>query len=988
MNYAINKVLSNGYAVGKVKIIKTIKHKNDKKDAKAEIEKFKSAKEKALASLAELKLKEPALEEFIMVEELMIQDPSLNKGVISLIEDGKSASDAVKETMDKIITTLLNANTDYLKERVSDLEDITNTLINNINGVEHIKGDDKYILLVDDLLPSYIINHHDNIIGIIAKKGGFTSHSAILARIWDIPYVTSEVEAKENDTLIIDTRIDKIEVNPSEEEILKYKDTVIDADKFDKKAVKHPGCYFMANVATNRDIERAMEYDFDGIGLFRTEFIFMNSERPYTLAEHYLMYSSASKLVGDKPIVFRTFDVKDDKAISYLKIGKKTIDTYKKNKEIFENQIKGILASNVKGNVRIMFPMIETKEDFKFLKDWVIKIQKENNYKLPKIGMMLETKKALKNIEDFTDVDFISIGTNDLTKELYNVNRNEENKYSLYLDDLLLKLRKVVDFASRNDIFLSVCGELASIKEVALKYYEIGIRSLSVSPFAMRNLNSAFNDFKNKKRRLFIAGDSTLAHFNDLSYLYPRYGYGELLKEYFDDRLEVVNLALSGRSARSFLREANYKRLFDEIKPNDFLLIGFGHNDEKEDDTIRFSSAKLDINNKDSFMYVLNEYYIKRAKALNVTCVLATPIARLSKDNKYSGIVIHDTINGNYKDAIIEAGSITNTPVINLTDPTAKIYFDLGYKDAIYHHAITKASKKVDNKYIPEILAVDNTHLSYYGAKYVAYLFSEALRISKSDLKYFLKERIKKPTEKDIKVNPDYKFIKYKEPDLKKYNPSDNFKSTKEDYYGTYFGKVENSYNNELVAYDDGEKIIVGTKEDVGHIYATSTAIAFYFKKIPLSKNMRAYATIKVLSTGKIKQSGFGIMIRDDCYINQKDNNYVISNNEIGCGLLTTDNQTYVFHSKDSLTEIHKEKHILNDYYKVGDTIKCEIVRLGQKISLTLLYKNHEYKKDYYDFDLKAIDNKNYYVGIYATKMTLVESTDFNIEILNDAKEA
>ena len=151
-----------------------------------------------------------------------------------------------------------------------------------------------------------------------------------------------------------------------------------------------------------------------------------------------------------------------------------------------------------------MFPMIETKEDFKFLKDWVIKIQKENNYKLPKIGMMLETKKALKNIEDFTDVDFISIGTNDLTKELYGVNRNEENKYSLYLDDLLLKLRKVVEFASRNDIFLSVCGELASIKEVAIKYYEIGIRSLSVSPFAMRNLNAAFSEFKNQKRRLFI----------------------------------------------------------------------------------------------------------------------------------------------------------------------------------------------------------------------------------------------------------------------------------------------------------------------------------------------------------------------------------------------------------------------------------------------------------------------------------------------------
>lgn len=987
MNYSINKVLSNGYAVGKVKVIKTIKHKADKKDVKAEIDKFNAAKEKALLGIEKLKLKEPSLEEYLMVEELMIQDPLLTNGVTTLIESGVAASDAVKQAMDKIISDLLNANTEYLKERVSDLEDITNTLVNNINGVESSSGDEKYVILVDDLLPSYLVTNHDNIIGIIAKKGGFTSHSAIIARIWDIPYVLSDVEAQDNDEIILDTRIGKIEINPSTEELLKYKKTVIESDKFDKKAVKHEGCYFMANVATNRDIERAMDYHFDGIGLFRTEFIFMNSERPYTLAEHYLMYSSATKLVKNKPIVFRTFDVKADKVIPYLKIGKKTIDTYKKNKEIFENQIKGILASNTKGNVRIMFPMIETKEDFKFLKDWVIKIQKENNYELPKIGMMLETKKALKNIEDFTDVDFISIGTNDLTRELYNINRNEENKYTEYLDDLLSRLRKVVDFASRNNIFLSVCGELASIKEVALRYFEIGIRSLSVSPFAMRNLNSSFTEFKNTKRRLFIVGDSTLAKFNDTSYLYPRYGYGELLKEYFNDKLEIVNLALSGRSARSYIREKNYKKLFDEIKPNDFLLIGFGHNDEKDDDYIRYSNANLDIDDKESFMYVLNEYYIKRAKKMNVTTLLATPIARLAKDNKYEGVVIHDTKNGNYSAKVIECGNLTNTPVIDLTSVTANMYQGLGYDKAIYHHAITKAKKVVDGKFIPEIHAVDNTHLSYYGAKYVAYLFAIGLKKSKSDLKYFLVDDIKEPTDGDMVYNKDYKFKEYKEPDLKKYKPTDNFKSTNPDYYGTYFGKVGNKYDSFIAKEEDG-KIIVGTKENAGEINASSTAIAFFFRKIPLTKNMHAFATIKVLNTAGIKQTGFGIMIRDDAYIPPIDNNYAVSTNEIGCGLLTTDNQTYVFHYKESLTEINKEKHIMNNYFKVGDTIKCEILRLGQRISVTLLYKNQEYKKDYYDFDLKAVDNKNYYVGLYATNTTLVESNDFEVEILNDAIEA
>ena len=989
MEYLIKEILSNGFVVGKIKAVKAIKHKNEKKDIKVEMEKFNKAKKGALKTISDLKEKEPSLSEYLIIQELMINDPLLTKSVTEFIEADFSAAEACKKAMDMIIANLLNSDSQYLKERVADIEDIANILINNINGIQDKKDNEKYVLLVDDLLPSYLVNNHNNVVGIIAAKGGFTSHSAIIARIWDIPYVIASVDAKDNDYVLIDTRQNKIEINPSADKIEEYENEIREAEAFNKLAVKHVGFKFMANVATNRDIKRAMDYKFDGVGLFRTEFIFMNTNRPYTLIEHYKMYSTAAKACKGKPICFRTFDVKDDKAISYLKVGKRTVDTYKKNKDIFENQIKAILASNITGNVRIMFPMIETKEEFEFLKNWVIKIQKENNYNLPLIGMMLETKKALRNINDFTDVDFISIGTNDLTKELYNINRNETQGYETFIDDLINELRNVVVFTREHGILLSVCGELASIKDVAIRFYELGITSLSVSPAMIRNLNSAFTEFTNKKRKLYVVGDSTMAKFNDVSYLYPRCGYGEKLTNYCNkNKLEIVNLALSGRSAKSYLNEANYKKLFDEIKPSDFILIGFGHNDQKEDDVVRFSSAKTDLTDPESFQSIIYNSYVKKAYDYLAIPILVTPITRIANMKRYRGNVVHDTINGDYMKAIVELGLKKNITVINLTKPTAKYLAKIGYENAIYHHAIIKAKSFKNGIYEPEILSVDNTHLNSYGADYVAYLFAKEISKTEHPLRYFLNEVIEAPIE-DRKPNPNYKLLEYKSPDLKSYKPKAEFIVNKDDLYGTYFGDFEVDLKDlDFTAKYDNNKYIVGNTKKIGKITFSSTCTAFLFKQIPINKNMRAKAKIKVLNTLQIKLAGFGLMIRDDCYINQKDPNMLVSSNEIACGMLTADNLTTIIYSKEGYTTLNKEPNSFIGYYKKNDVIDVELERLGQRISLSLTYKNKVYKKDYYDFDLKAVDNDYYYVGLYATNGTLVESEDLSIEILGDAKEA
>lgn len=495
MKYSINSVLAHGFVMGKAKVEKGINFKT--KSNKSEDEKilFLNAIEKSINELNKM-----GDDSYLITQKLMISDPLLKNNGLKYIEDGKTASEAISLVMNDIIESLSNASSNYLKERTNDIEDILHRLLSNLGNKRKKKNTEPYILCTDNLLPSYLINNKDLILGVIAKRGGFTSHSAILCRSFDIPYVIADIDCNDNDTICIDTRKNKIAVNPSLEDMERYIDEINLSKKYIKKAVSHPGFLFLANISTLAEMAKAIEYDFDGIGLYRTEFIFMNTDRPLSFDEQYNIYSVVTNAMPNKSICFRTFDVGDDKNISYLQTNKKGIDNYKNNPEIFETQVKAILACNENKNVSIMFPMIENEDEFNYLRDWVLKIAKENKYNIPKIGMMLETKEALKNILDFRNTDFISLGTNDLTSELYHISREEMNKnINEYIDDLFEKIKPVVSFCDRNNIKLSVCGELAGVKDVALKFYGIGIRNLSVSPSLIQLLNLCYEEFSTNK---------------------------------------------------------------------------------------------------------------------------------------------------------------------------------------------------------------------------------------------------------------------------------------------------------------------------------------------------------------------------------------------------------------------------------------------------------------------------------------------------------
>lgn len=496
MKIRINEVLSDGHVIGKISKIKST-YIEGKAEEELEIDKLERALKNSLKQIQEIKKNNKDLEEYLNIQELMVLDPELKKKTISFIEvNHVSALCALGNVMEDYLKALGSSSSDYLKERIADIEDVHQRIISNIENqseADHI--DNPCILAVESLYPSYLIANKNSILGVISKKGGYTSHSAILCRAWDIPYVISDCGFNDGDEVIIDTRKNYILITPTKEEAEEYNFEASKRSEMEKKAVEHSDFLFLANVSSNLDIPKVLKYGFDGIGLYRTEMIFMNTLRPYSFLEQYKIYKEAVETMKGATVCFRTFDVGDDKQLPYLKTYKKGIDNYRNNPLVFIDQVKAMLKANLYGNLRIMFPMIESRNEFVYLKKWVLRIREENHYNMPKIGMMLETKEALEHIEEFSEADFISIGTNDLTHQLYHIDRDEAlQNVNQYLDDLMSRLVSVVDFCKAHNICLSICGELASIPAVAKRFYALGIKNLSVAPAAIRMLNLAYQE--------------------------------------------------------------------------------------------------------------------------------------------------------------------------------------------------------------------------------------------------------------------------------------------------------------------------------------------------------------------------------------------------------------------------------------------------------------------------------------------------------------
>ena len=493
---------------------------------------------------------------------------------------------------------------------------------------------------------------------------------------------------------------------------------------------------------------------------------------------------------------------------------------------------------------------------------------------------------------------------------------------------------------------------------------------------------------------VYLVGDSTVSSFSD-SYYYPRYGYGTQLASYLTSDATVVNLALSGRSSKSFIAEENYTTLKNSLKEGDYLIIGFGHNDEKSDDAARFTDPSKPYTDDTSFGYYLYNYYIKLALDAGATPILCTPIVRAKTNDDYSGNEAHVTATGDYAQAIRDLGAAVGVSVVDLTAITKAEYIAKGYEGAKLYHAVISAEYDTDGvTVVPNWASVDKTHLNIYGAKFVAYSLATELKGIDGICKYVSTE-MTAPTEADLIPLAGYVVPDYETPDLENYVPADHFTTITDGWHGTAFGNTggsPQSSSNGYIAKEVSEGVFqVGQHLDSGSnkgkFNSTSDGFAFLFRQVDVSKNFTISATGKVIHTAGVKEVGFGLMLCDDCLIDQtaSDNGFIT--NYVTAGFYcNSDNMGANFYRENGT--LNKGADAVSGLANVDDTFTATIQRVGQAVILSITYGGQTFTASHVDFDFTARDTQYMYVGMFANRGTVIEFTDVSFAITGDSQGA
>jgi len=511
--------------------------------------------------------------------------------------------------------------------------------------------------------------------------------------------------------------------------------------------------------------------------------------------------------------------------------------------------------------------------------------------------------------------------------------------------------------------------------------------------------------------KIYVVGDSTVCSFSDAYYL-PRYGYGTQLAQYFNvEESQVVNLALSGRSSKSFLTEANYTTLKDSISSGDYLIIGFGHNDEKSAEPARFTDPNGTKDTETtakgtSFKYVLYNSYIKLAEEKNATPILCTPITRYDSTGAYSGSKVHVTEDGDYPAAIKELGTETNTTVIDLTALTVEEYKKDNAAAAYYHAHTTyetatdadiKAANTYDGTETPD--GRDDTHINKYGARMVAYKFATALASTECSLKDYVKSGITQPTKADSyldAINQSYLKTAYTAFDPSEYEANKLMTTTTNgmtaQWYHTAMGQLggDTKYTEDYYKFTYTESTSSLTiKTDKGSKFAAKQdGFGAVFVQVDASKNFTASAHVKVTEIGSNagNQGSFGLMLRDDIIIDKQDT--TLASNFVSAGILTSSSSgdTAIF-SRSSKTALTTTTNSATA--AVGDEYDLSITRTGQTVICTVKTSGGTtYTETYTDFDFVAIDNNYMYLCLYAARGFVVDFTNISYEITGTSQGA
>lgn len=519
---------SKGIGIGKALIIHKCKNAVSRvkiKDTEAEVDKFNEAVEKFIQETNELvdklsqKLNGDDKNALVLKnQEYLIRDPEFTSGVISAITNDKlNAEAAVEDTCEMLKNIFLSFNNDTITQRVADIEDMKQRLIAIMQGQKHIdltKLSDNTVIIADEIHPSMTANMDtEHIAGIISEKGGDTSHASILARALEIPAVLSvkDICSKiaEGEEVIVDGAYGEVFVNPTpitlkiyNKKKKAYDERVKELKKYiDKQTVTRDGRKVMlaANIGNADEAAKAVKAGAEGVGLFRTEFLFMNKQALPTEEEQYNEYKKAAVVLDGRQLTIRTLDIGGDKDIPYMGLtkelnpflGYRAIRFCLDRVDIFTTQLRAVLRASAYGNIRIMIPMITSVTEVQAVKKIINGIcrdldKKDIKYdKDIKIGIMIETPAAAIMADVLAhEVDFFSIGTNDLTQYTLAVDRGNENVAYLYsaLNPAVIRsIKHIIECAHNAGIEAGMCGEAAADERMIPLLLNFGLDEFSVT---------------------------------------------------------------------------------------------------------------------------------------------------------------------------------------------------------------------------------------------------------------------------------------------------------------------------------------------------------------------------------------------------------------------------------------------------------------------------------------------------------------------------
>lgn len=474
---------------------------------------------------------------------------------------------------------------------------------------------------------------------------------------------------------------------------------------------------------------------------------------------------------------------------------------------------------------------------------------------------------------------------------------------------------------------------------------------------------------------LWLVGDSTVCEFNDLLY-YPRYGYGTQIGNYLDDTYEVRNLALSGTSSKSYLTQSNYNTLKNGIKAGDTLMIGFGHNDEKAEEA-RYTNPNGDWQTEGSFAKSLYDNYVKVAQEKGAEVILCTPIVRRTDKETFSDDKLHITKDsgtykgGDYPAAIRKLGADKNIAVVDMTELTKELYTELGPDETLYLHSWSSSNAAT----------VDNTHLNLYGAQYVAWLFAKAAKDTKTDLAAHITPGDEAP-EKDLEAakHPDYVAPEYDAnlPESKLW--PDYGSGDGEDgvlFKGTVFGSLgdgEPKAENYKLETDADGNMHIQVLSNKGAIAEGADGIAMYYYKLPAGSQFEFSAKATVHSISDESGAAFGLMARDDMYI---DKNGYISSDYVAAGSLGIGCNCFYRHggTLGGMVPLETETVEAEGVYNLS------IVSNSDGYACT--FGSEEGQSAGYDFHLNSVDADSIYIGMFAAKNVDVTYNNIYLKVDN-----